>query len=170
MEMTETMKANRFKNLNLLNGLLMKKYTMSYLIVSAIANIVRCEKILTDLGFTVERNTEHFNTIGILFSKVFWNGEEVGSIDIQGFPAIEFNKKKRHLAARLEDSEFVIAPIKGIHRVLDWHTTSGKMHKLAGGQTVMHVEPVWFTEESFQEWVEELKLQPIVDHYAGIKP
>ena len=53
-------------------------------------------------------------------------------------------------------------PIKGVHRILEWHTVKGKMHCLAGGQTVLHCTPTIMTEELIEEWIVKLKIQSLV--------
>src|ERR1043165_7589643 len=121
------MTAQEFKDTFPVKRDLMAKYGLAYLIVDAIVNINRCEAMLEERGFTVRRVTEHFDR-GLLYSVVLMNGVEVGQIDLQGFPSVEFVKGKRHVAALIEDCDLVIAPIPTIHRILDWHTVKGKMH------------------------------------------
>ena len=144
---------------------LMDKYGLAYFVVNDVININNAEDLATKYGFTVERQTDDYATRYFLWSKIFFEGKLVGHIDLQGFPSMEFLKRKRKLVAnsKIAEDALVIKPIQGIHRILDWHSVKGKMHCLAGGQTVLHLMPAELTDELMQEWITKLELQPLVD-------
>ena len=141
---------------------LMDKYKLAYFLVSDVIHINKLETLVEKYGFTVERQDKDYLTSHVLWSKVLFEDKIVGHIDLQGFPSIEFHKRKRKLAAIVVKDDMVIAPIEGIHRILDWHTVKGKMHCLVGGETVLHVLPDEMTEEVMTEWIEKLGVQALV--------
>lgn len=158
--------ATEFKEQFGLKSDLLTKYKMVYLIVRDLMNIIRCEEILEAKGFTVQRVTNKFLAEGILYSLVYYQGQEVGVIDLQGFPSIYFYKRCRQYAKLLAADPLIIAPIPTIHRILGWHKVTGKLHCLAGGETVCHVLPISVTTAIMEERILTLKLQPLVDHYT----
>ncbi len=103
---------------------------------------------------------EDFMKTGEIFSLILFEGKEVGFIDLQGFPSIQLHKRKRKFAKKFK-TDLLIKPIKGVHRVLDWHTVSGYEHRLAGGQTVLHGTPSVFTKELMDEWIIKLGIQEL---------
>ena len=148
---------------------LMDKYGLVYFIVKDVIDINNAEDLAEKYGFTVERQTEDYSTRYFLWTKIFFEGKLVGHIDLQGFPSMEFMKRKRKLVAnsKITDDALVIKPINGIHRVLDWHKVKGKMQCLAGGQTVLHLMPTELTDELIQEWIIKLELQPLIDKHSN---
>ena len=159
------MTAEQFKSKFSLKPSLIDKYGLAYFIVSDVVNINNAEDLLTKYGFTSERQTEDYVTRNLLWAKVFFEGKYLGVIDLQGFPSIEFEKRKRKLVtnSKITSDNLVINPINGIHRILDWHSVKGKMHCLAGGQTVLHLLPTEMTDELLSEWVDKLGIQSIVE-------
>jgi len=157
------MTAEEFKEKFPLKKKFMDKYQRAYFLVKEVLNINKCEKIVEQYGFTVKRITEHYLSQGILYSEVYFDNKLVATIDLQGFPSIEFHKRKRKFAKMIEADEDVIVPIPTIHRILDWHDVKGKMHCLAGGETVMHVLPVEITEELLIEQIKLLHLEPLIE-------
>ena len=141
---------------------LMDKYNLAYFLVSDVIHINKLEALVEKYGFAVERQDKDYLTTNVLWSKVLFENKIVGHIDLQGFPSIEFYKRKRKLAALVAKDDMVIAPIEGIHRILDWHTVKNKMHCLAGGETVLHVLPEEMTEEIMVEWVVKLGIQALI--------
>lgn len=165
------MTAEQFKANHSLKPTLVDKYGLAYFVVNDVININNAEELATKYGFTVERQTEDYATRYFLWSKIFFEGKLVGHIDLQGFPSMEFIKYKRKIVtnSKITEDAMVIKPIEGIHRILDWHTVKGKMHCLAGGQTVLHLLPADITDEIIQEWINKLELQPLVDEYTNKK-
>lgn len=167
--MTKQEFVDKFCNFNLVKGTigtsLMDKYGLAYFIIKDVIEINKAETLLEKYGFTVERQIKDYQERNIMWSKVFKDGKEVAYVDLQGFPSIEFHKRKRKILinSQITDDTLVIEPIKGVHRILDWHTVKNKMHCLAGGQTVLYLLPTEITDELLQEWVIKLNLQPIVD-------
>lgn len=159
------MTAERFKEMFSSRTYLQDKFGLAYYLVSDVININKAEELVTKYGYTVERQTDDYVSRYFLWSKVFYDGKLVGAIDLQGFPSIEFSKRTRKIItnSNITQDDLVIKPIIGIHRILDWHTVKGKMHCLAGGETILHLMPTELTDELIQEWVEKLDLQPIVE-------
>ena len=88
-----------------------------------------------------------------------------------GFPSIELLKRNKKHAIKISKSNLVIEPIKGVHRVLEWHETEGKFHILAGGEIVLHFIPVDITIEMAQKFFEKNKItQDIIDEMKRSEP
>ena len=146
---------------------LIEKYSIVYFLVRDVLNINKCEDIIKEFGFTVKRITKDYKDRGILYSEVFYNEKEVACIDLQGFPTIMFHKRQRKLAKLIINHTDVIAPIPGIHRILEWHSVKNKkLQCLAGGQTIMHILPVELTEEILDDEIKKLKLEPLMKEYG----
>ncbi len=144
------------------NATLIKKYGFVYDIVNVVLEICRLEKIVEGYGFTTERIQPKEGNWLMLYSKILYNGKEVGRMNVQGFPEIMFYKRKRKLAEIIESDATFIIPIEGIHRILGWHSVKGKKHCLAGGETVLHVLPVVMTDTIMEEWIDKLKIRDLV--------
>lgn len=158
------MTKEEFRNKYGFNFKLADKYGFIYLTIDAIVTINRLEKLVEAAGFTVKRITKYFNINGVLYSEIYYNEKIVGTIDLQGFPSIIFDKGKRKLASLIEENELVIPPIKGVHRILEWHTVKGKRHCLAGGETVLHCLPTEMTEDFIKEQIPILKLEYLLKY------
>ena len=142
---------------------LIKKYGIhAYLLIQNIIDINNAEKLLENSGFTVKRITDKYIKTGLMFSEIYYQDKLVGEIDLQGFPSIMFYKRKRKLVSLIKENDLIMKPIKGVHRILDWHTVKGNMHCLAGGETVLHCIPTIMTEELIEEWIIKLKIQSLV--------
>lgn len=108
-------------------------------------------EITKRLGYSVEVRTsdiyEHIHFLDLYAPK----GKVIGTAECQAtFPSITFDKGQRRHAKIFEKEPEFIAPIKGVHQLLDWHTVKGKLHCLSGGQTVLHLEKVEPTDEEIQ--------------------
>jgi hypothetical protein len=145
---------------------LMKKYSaFFYYLASDVYNIGAMEKIVEAQGLTTKR--EHYSDSTQFYSKIFdAQGKQVGHIDNQGLPSIEFYKRlrKKYASLFIDDPQIII-PIEGVHRILGWHTVKGKMHCLAGGQTVLHCLPVEITDKMMTDFLTKSKLIDQVEKF-----
>ena len=162
------MTAEQFKEKYLCNDDLIKKYQFVYLLINDIININNAEELIIKYGFTVKRVTECFPK-DRFYSEIFSNNKLVGFIDLQGFPHIIFEPRKRKLiiVSKIMNDELIIKPINGIHRILDWHNVKNKMHCLAGGQTILHLAPIVLTEEIIKEYIKRLQLEPLMSYVTN---
>lgn len=136
-----------------------------YMIASDVMNISHMEKQVESLGYTTKRERYPGNGY-MIYSTILWEGKEIGVIENQGLPSIMVDKRKRAKHARkFVDLDGAIEPIKGVHRVLAWHDTEGKLHKLAGGQTVINFMPVEITREAMIDFLTKTKLIDKVDEF-----
>jgi hypothetical protein len=79
-------------------------------------------------------------------------------------PSVELFKRQGKHATILAQHEDFIAPIKGIDRILGWHTVKGKLHKLAGGQTVLHCKQLEISDEFIDGFFEKSPdLKPLIE-------
>jgi hypothetical protein len=145
---------------------LMKKYSaFFYYLASDVYNIGAMERIVEAQGLTTKR--EHYSSGFQFYSMIFdTQGKQVGVIDNQGLPSIEFYKRlRKKYATQFIDHPQIIVPIKGVHRILAWHTVKGKMHCLAGGETVLHCLPVAITDEMMTDFLTKTKLIDQVENF-----
>lgn len=124
-----------------------------YFLGSEILNLSYYERELENLGFEIERITK--NGPMNLYTILKMDGKTVGNLRCTGaFPEVMIDKRKRKYAKIIAQLENAIAPIKGVHSVLEWHTIKDKkLHCLAGGQTLIHLKPLKISVEDFQEWI-----------------
>jgi len=90
-----------------------------------------------------------------LYTLLKMDGKTVGEMRCTGvFPEIMIDRRKRKYAKIAAQLEGAIAPIKGVHSVLEWHTIKEKkLHCLAGGETLIHLRPLKLSVEDFQGWI-----------------
>lgn len=120
------------------------------------------EKVCEAKGYTSKR--VHYGGGSIQFySELYLDGKIVGVISNQGLPCVEFYKRKRKLAVALAEHPDIIAPIVGVHRVLGWHDVKGKLHCLAGGETVLHFKPLNITDEMMETFLIKTNLMGMVE-------
>ncbi len=143
------------KNNNIKNTIIEKYGDMAYYVISDIFNVGFMEDICIELGYTVTRCNIDFTIYSKLFDE---NGEEIGVISNQGTPSIEIYKRLKKHAIKISKNINVIKPIEGIHRILDWHTVEGKLHKLAGGEIVLHFIPLEISDDDIKEFNEKTKI------------
>lgn len=145
------------------NRLCEKYGAFLYFLATDILNINYAEKICQIAGFTTERKGE----LGNVYSLLKYNDEVIGSIYLREFPLIELFKRKRKFAKKLQSHPDIIAPIEGIHGVLEWHTVKGKLHCLAGGETVLHLIPLNITNEMMDEFLTKTNLIDQVEEFKS---
>lgn len=140
---------------------IVEKYgSFLYFLINDIVSVRNMETICEKYGFTTERVVEP----RCVYSKLFYNSKLIGCISTnQGSPSIEFNKRCRKYSRMLIGCEEIIEPIEGIHRILEWHDVEGKLHKLAGGQTILHFKPFEITEDEMIRFLTKTNLLDKVD-------
>jgi len=148
------------KNNNIKNPIIEKYGIIAYYVISDIFNVGFMEDICIELGYTVTRCNIDFTVYSKLFDE---NGKEIGVISNQGTPSIEIYKRLKKHAIKISKNVNVIPPIKGIHRILDWHTVEGKLHKLAGGEIVLHFIPLEISDEKIQTFTEKTKILELLE-------
>jgi hypothetical protein len=146
------------------NPLIEKYGLFLYFLAEDVLNISHMEKQCEAVGYRTNRlKFEHSYSI---YSEIFdGSGKLIGVISNQGLPSIEFYKRKRKFAEPLKNHVDVIKPIKGVHRILDWHTVRGKYHCLAGGETVLHFMPLNITDEDMQKFLSKTNLLDKVEKF-----
>jgi len=142
-------------NNSIKNSIIEKYGDMAYYVINDIFNVGFMEDICIELGYTVTRCNLDFTIYSKLFDE---NGKEIGVISNQGTPSIEIYKRLKKHAIKISKNENVISPIEGIHRILDWHTVEGKLHKLAGGEIILHFKPLEITDEEIKEFDNRTKM------------
>lgn len=132
-----------------------KKYgAYLYFLIADIINICAIEKVVEDAGFTTKRINLKEN--GLTYSEVYKGDKHIASIQGgYGFATIEFVPRNKGLARKLSKNELFIEPIKGVHRVLDWHEVEDKMHILAGGEIVLHAIPNELSDETCKDFFKD---------------
>lgn len=140
-----------------------------YYLATEILNINHVEKICEEAGFTTERKHERVQdqVVGNVYSILKYNGQEIGHIYLRGFPLIELFNRKRKFSKKLQSHPDIIAPIEGVHGVLEWHTVRGKLHCFAGGQTVLHFIPINITNEMMDEFLTKTNLIDKVEEFKN---
>lgn len=105
-------------------------------------------------------------------TEVYFNDKQIAYVEIMGnFPSITFEKGYRKHAMNFIAEDYVIAPIVGVHRILDWHEVKkGKMHCLAAGQTVLHLKPFNFTVSEVGAWLQETGLEKMIEKSKETTP
>lgn len=139
-----------------------------YFLATDVITVSNLEKLVEEKGYSVERKTygEH-NTF--IYSIISINGKEVGTISNQGSPEIMFYKRCRKYCHDFIDMDEVIEPIKGVHRVLDWHSIKKKkMHCLAGGETVLHFMPYNISNEVMADFLNKTGLDVMIEKSKSI--
>lgn len=130
-------------------------------LAESLFNIRVMEDICINAGFRVERKNVDY----MMYSKVFDGDVLIAHIECQGLPSIELYKGKRKYSKLLSKDLNIIEPIKGVHRILDWHTVKGKNHCLAGGETVLHLNPVEITDEMMMDFVTKVNLLDKIEEF-----
>lgn len=134
-----------------------------YFLIADVLNIGRMEKVVEAAGFKTKRvNLPNQFTC---YSEILCDDKVIGVISNQGLPSVEFYKRKRKYCQLIEDNPAIIEPIKGVHRILDWHTVKGKQHRLAGGETILHFLPVEMPEDLIQDLLTKTGLINKVDEF-----
>lgn len=159
--MTKEEFLTRFNNIK--NPLCDKYGGFLYFLASDVLNISHMEKVCQSYGYTTNR--VRYGS-GSFYSEIKYNEKIIGAIENQGgFPSIEIYNRQRKHAKIISENETVIKGIKGVHGILDWHTTKGKFHILAGGQTVLHFLPLDITDEMMIDFLTKTKLINHVDEF-----
>ena len=124
-----------------------------FIVIDNTLNINKMETVVEKMGYVTKRMTE-FGP-GRTYSDIFYDGKIIGYIECSPFPSITISRRYRTKHARkIAENENVIAPIKSVHRILQWHDVEGKLHKLAGGETLLHFKHL---DISIYEAMEMLK-------------
>jgi len=159
--MTKEEFIERFDNMA---GHLIDKYSLYlYYLMTEVLNICAMEKLVEGHGLSTKRAA--FPNSTSFYSTIMDGDIVVGCITCQGFPAIEFYKRKRKYAKEISKHLEIIKPIKGVHRILDWHTVRGKYHCLAGGETVLHFLPLEITDEMAIKFLTDIKMIDKIDEF-----
>lgn len=126
-----------------------------------VLGLSKIEKLVEAKGFTTNRISIDRSA----YTEIHFNNKIVGIIEATGnFPTVTFDKGCRKHAEKFLKDDDVIAPIKGIHRILDWHDVKKeKMHCLAGGQTVLHFKPFDFSVEYVGKFLKDTKLDSVIE-------
>lgn len=143
------------------NRIVEKYGSVIWFLGSTTLNIVAMENICKNVGFSVERKSMGHT----LYSKIFKGDELIGHIEDQGLPSIELYKRKRKYAKLISKDPNIIPPIMGVHRVLGWHSVKGKNHCLAGGETVLHFNPLEITDEMMEKFITTLNLGDKIENF-----
>lgn len=134
--------------------MLVKKYgAYWYFISQDVLTLIKLEKMFENKGYVTKR--KQFESMFRFYADIYNGDKCIASIqNIGTYPAIEFFEGCKEYAKEFVNEECIIAPIPGIHRVLDWHEVEEeKYHMLAGGQTILHVKPFVFTCEEVDEFL-----------------
>lgn len=135
-----------------------------YFLSNEIITLSTIEERVSSLGYEVER--KHSRNCNSYYTIIKWEGKEIGVIDIQGFPSIEIYKGNRiKHATKFAKLEGTIEPIKGVHRILDWHDVKGKFHILAGGETIIHFLPLDLSTDTVIDFLTKVELIDKVEEF-----
>jgi hypothetical protein len=131
-------------------------------------NISHMEKACEEVGLKTIR-MPHDGETRMFYSEIYDNAKLIGNISNQVLPNIELNNRCRKYAKLLEKREDIIEPIKGIHRILEWHTVKGKCHNLAGGQTVLHFLPVKISDDDIIDFLTKINMIGRVEEFKNFE-
>ena len=109
-----------------------------YFVLVNVLNVSMIEELVQSKGYATERKMSSYDA----YSEIKQDGKVIGIIECRaGWPSIEVLKFKgnKKVAKDLAILDRVIEPVKGYHRILDWHEVEGKMQKLAGGQIILNI-------------------------------
>ncbi len=136
-----------------------------YFMISNLFNVNTLSKIVEEKGYKTERITIH----GTAYDEIYHNNKRIGRIECVGsYPQIIFEKRCRQHAKKF--AEYAITPIKGVHRILDWHDVKeNKLHCLARGETVLHFQSPDISNEKIDKFIKDLKLESIVEYSLNLK-
>jgi len=149
------------------NPIIEKYGLIIHYLLADVFNISAMEKICENLGYTTVRVKYEMDKFSF-YSQLYFGKKLIGTISNQGLPSIELYKRnKKHAAIISKDDKF-ITPIKGIHRVLDWHEVQGKYHILANNEIVLHFLPVVIDEEMITEFLNKTGLSKDVKHLKSL--
>jgi len=143
-----------------------------YFLIIDVINISKLEKICEDAGYRTERKTFARSKYTI-YSEVYNDDKLIASISGNvGWPTIEFYKgnKIKNKIKKIAENDIFLKPIKGWHRVLDWHKVEGKLHILANENKsiVLHSLSDSLSDETVNDFLIKNKLTPeIVEEIKG---
>lgn len=134
-----------------------------YFLATCVMSLSKVEQFIEAKGFTTKRVPSGTSALEV-YTQVRFDGKYVADIRSTGnFTTINFHNHCRKFAEKLVRENWVMAPIKDVHRILDWHDIKkDKMQCLAGGETVLHVEPFLFTVDQVQKFVVDMNLEEVV--------
>jgi hypothetical protein len=158
------MKKEEFLKIYYDNNELISKKTSQYFynIIHNIFNINNLREYVESKGYTTKRCTVNMEA----YDEIYFGDKNIGYIKCSIFPEIYLNKGCRRHGKGL--SEKAIAPIVGVHRVLEWHDIKQKLHCLAGGQTVLYFNEVEISDEEIDDFVTVCKLGDIIEKTKDI--
>jgi hypothetical protein len=98
----------------------------------------------------------------VSYDEIYYQDNLIGTVRCMGsFPEVTFYKNYRKHALKFK--EHAIAPIMGVHRVLEWHEIkSEKLHCLAGGETILHFMPIEINNKKIDSFIKENKLEKLL--------
>jgi hypothetical protein len=145
---------------------LIKEYGEYLYFLASDVVIYEIEAKVENLGYKTVRKKIHTNT----FSDILFDGKVIGTIENVGLPTIMVNRGFRTEHARkFSKLDGVIEPIQGVHRILEWHEVEGKLHKLAGGETIINFMPYEISLEYMRKFSVNMKLiDKVEDFKQGI--
>ena len=109
-----------------------------YFLLVNVLNVSMIEGLVESKGYITERKATNYDA----YSEIKRDEKVIGVITCTvGWPTIEIFKFRgnKKVAKDLATLDRVIEPVKGYHRILDWHEVKGKMQKLAGGQIILNL-------------------------------
>ena len=109
-----------------------------YFMSTEVISLSVIEKEIESIGYTTKRITD--TGVLTLYTEVYFENKLIGILSISGtFPEINVLKRNRKHARAIAQLLSAIEPVKGVHRILDWHDIKEeKLHCLANGSTIVH--------------------------------
>lgn len=109
-----------------------------YFLLVNVLNVSMIEGLVESKGYITERKAANYDA----YSEIKRDEKVIGVITCTaGWPTIEILKfsGNKKVVKDLATLDRVIEPVKGYHRILDWHEVEGKMQRLAGGQIILNL-------------------------------
>lgn len=143
-----------------------EKYgTRLYFLISNIFNVSKLENLVESFGYQTKRKNQGHD----IFSEIYENEKLIGIIESRvGWPTIEIFKFKgnKKIARKLAQSDIIIEPVKGFHRILDWHDVDGKLQILGGGQIILNAISDLLDMDMCDKFLQDIKItQEMIDNF-----
>lgn len=122
----------------------------------------RLNPIIKHFGWVCVRKKHPTNS---LYGEIEKNGKIVGYYSYDPWPSVvllPFLKGRSEVTDKLIQLD-AVKPIKGVHRILDWHylIKNGYIQKLAKEQWVIHFVPETPTMEDLKKLLEQVKAKTL---------
>lgn len=136
-----------------------------YYLIQSIFNVNHLEELVEEQGYEVKRIKDYWPHA--LYSEILFDGKMIGTLHGDVIPNITIDRRQRTRHARplVNAIDELTTPTKGIHRILEWHEVEGKMHKLAGGETVLYIDPVEISNEEIDDFLTKTGLIDKVEQF-----